>query len=427
MNFLKPSVTIQNVMENFSEKIINLISEGVIIIENFKVLSANRAAQKITGFSIEQMKDKFCFEILRCELCQKKCPLKSRRKFPIEIPCVSAVDKFNEEKFLRVRLESLEKKWVIIVEDRTREVRLSKESFGKYGFSDIITASPKVLEIIHMLPKLAVSDSPVLIEGKSGTGKELFASAIKNLSKRKNKAFVKINCAAIPEGLIESELFGYKKGAFTDARIDKKGLFSVASGGTIFLDEVAELPQQTQAKLLRVLEQGEIIPLGATSPEKVDARIISSTNKNLRELVREGKFREDLFYRINVVYIYLPPLKERKEDIPLLVEHFIEFFDSIKGKNIKEIKDGALKILINYDYPGNVRELKNIIESAFVLADGEYIDVQHLPLYLREEKAEKRRVEEALIQAKWVKSEAAKILGVSRATLWRKMKKYRIS
>jgi len=413
--------------KDFSEKIIDLISEGIIIIENFKVLHANKAAQEITGFSLEQMRGKFCFEILRCELCQKKCPIKSGGNFPVEIPYISAVDRFNEEKFLRVRIDSLEGKWVIIVEDRTREVRLSKESLRKYGFSDIITAAPRLLEIIHMLPKIAMSDSPVLIEGKSGTGKELFASAIKNLSKRKNKAFVRINCAAIPEGLIESELFGYKKGAFTDARADKKGLFSIASGGTIFLDEVAELPQQTQAKLLRVLEQGEIIPLGSTSPEKVDTRLISSTNKNLRELVREKNFREDLFYRINVIYIYLPPLKERKEDIPLLVEHFIEFFDSIKGKNIKEIKDGALKVLMNYDYPGNVRELKNIIESAFVLADGEYIDVQHLPLYLREEKAEKRRVEEALIQAKWMKSEAAKILGVSRTTLWRKMKKYRLS
>lgn len=410
-----------------AKKIVDEISEGVLLIEDFRVIYSNRAAREITGFSASEMKGKYCFEILRCELCHKNCPIKKGKDLPIEIPSVSSMDRYNEEKFLRIKIQPLEEKWAIIMQDITREVRLSRESMGYYRISDIITASPGVLEIIHMLPRIAASDSPVLIEGESGTGKEIFASSIKDLSTRKNKPFVKINCAAIPETLIESELFGYKKGAFTDAKADKKGLFSIASGGTLFLDEVAELPLSTQAKLLRVLEQGEIIPLGGTSPEKVDVRIIAATNKNLRLLVEEGKFREDLFYRLNVVYIYLPPLRERKEDIPLLVEHFIDYFNVLKGKKVRGIKNRAMSILMDYDYPGNVRELKNIIESAFVLIDEGYIDVNHLPVYLREDKGERRRIEEALRQARWKKSEAAKLLGISRATLWRKMKKYGLS
>lgn len=410
-----------------ASRIVDEISEGVLLIDDFRVVYSNKAAQKITGFSQGEMKGKYCFEILRCELCHKNCPIKKEHELPLEIPSVSSMNRYNEEIFLKIKIQPLEKKWAIVIQDITREVRLSKESTGQFRISDIITVNPEVLEIIHMLPRIAASDSPVLIEGESGTGKEIFASSIKDLSMRKNRPFVKINCAAIPETLIESELFGYKKGAFTDAKVDKKGLFSIANGGTLFLDEVAELPLSTQAKLLRVLEQGEIIPLGGTSAEKVDVRIIAATNKNLRLLVEKGKFREDLFYRLNVVYIYLPPLRERKEDIPLLVEHFIDYFNVLKRKNIKGIKSRAMKILMDYDYPGNVRELKNIIESAFVLIDEGYIDTNHLPVYLREDKGERRRIEEALRQARWKKSEAAEILGVSRATLWRKMKKYGLS
>jgi len=410
-----------------ASKIVDEISEGVLLIDNFRVVYSNKSAQKITGFSQGEVNGKYCFEILRCELCHKNCPIKKGQELPLEIPSVSSINRYNEEIFLKIKIHPIGKKWAIFIQDITREERLLKESMGQHRISDIITVNPKVLEIIHMLPRIAASDSPVLIEGESGTGKEIFASAIKELSMRKNRRFVKINCAAIPETLIESELFGYKKGAFTDAKADKKGLFSIANGGTLFLDEVAELPLSTQAKLLRVLEQGDIIPLGGTSPEKVDVRIIAATNKNLRLLVDEGKFREDLFYRLNVVYIYIPPLRERKEDIPLLVEHFIDYFNVLKRKNIKGIKSRAMKILMDYDYPGNVRELKNIIESAFVLIDEGYIDINHLPVYLREDKGERRRIEEALRQARWKKSEAAKILGVSRATLWRKMKKYGLS
>jgi len=410
--------------EEFARKILEEISEGVIFVEDFRVIYANKAASNITGFPPKEMKGKYCFEILRCELCQKNCPVRENKQLPLEINQVSVMDRYNEEKFLKIRIQPLNNGWTIILQDITREVRLSKEFHGRYGISDIITAHSRLLEIIHILPRIAMSDSPVLIEGESGTGKEIFASAIKDLSKRRSKPYLRINCAAIPENLIESELFGYKKGAFTDARTDKKGLFSIANGGTLLLDEIAELPQQTQAKLLRVLEEGEIIPLGGTTPEKVNVRIIAATNKNLRLLVEEGRFREDLFYRLNVVYIYLPPLRERKEDIPLLVEHFIDYFNMIKGKEIKGIKNRAMSLLMDYDYPGNVRELKNIIESAFVLIDEGYIDVNHLPVYIREDKGERRRIEEALRQARWKKSEAAKLLGISRATLWRKMKKY---
>jgi len=279
------------------------------------------------------------------------------------------------------------------------------------------------------LPKIAQSDVPVLIEGESGTGKELLATAIRNFSFRADKPFLKLNCAAIPEALLESELFGYKKGAFTDAKTDKPGLFSIADGGTLFLDEIAEIPINLQAKLLRAIETGEIIPVGASRPEEVDVRIIAATNQNLQHLVQEGKFRKDLFYRLNVVYLKIPPLRERKEDIPYLVQHFIEKFNLLKKKQVQGLTDRAMKLLLAYDFPGNVRELKNIIERAFIFVDSGLIDVQHLPEHLhsqnlKKEMDERSKILEALEKAKWNRKKAAELLSIDRTTLWRKMKKY---
>ncbi len=402
------------------------VAEGVIYVENFTVKYVNPAAARITGFSLEEAVGRKCFEVLRAEICQAACPIRAGESLPCEREKVSSLDRFNEEKFLNLKVRSLGKGWAIIFEDKTGEVRLSKEVQGRFRLRDIITASPKMLEIISLLPRFAASSAPVLIEGESGTGKELIASAIHQLSPRSSGPYLKINCATIPEGLLESELFGYAKGAFTDAKADKEGIFSLAHGGTLLLDEIAEMPLALQAKLLRVLEEGEFLPLGATSPKKVDVKIIAATNKDLASLVREGKFREDLFYRLNVLYIKLPPLRERKEDIPLLVEHFVELFNFVTGKSVEGLSERAMEVLMDYDYPGNVRELKNIIEAAFVLVGGKVIDVEHLPAYLRGEEAERRKIEEALRRAKWRKGEAARLLGLSRSTLWRKMKKYGI-
>jgi len=223
----------------------------------------------------------------------------------------------------------------------------------------------------------------VLIEGPSGTGKELFARAIHNLSPRRKKRFVAVNCAALPDTLLESEFFGHKAGAFTDARKDKPGRFALAQGGTIFLDEIGDISPALQVRLLRVLQERVIEPLGSTEPLKVDVRVIAATNKDLTNLVREGKFREDLYYRIRVVHLELPALKDRREDIPLLADHIIAKHNRLQGKNIAGLSFEASTRLMGYDFPGNVRELENIIEQAFVLCGGDIIELHHLPPELR--------------------------------------------
>ncbi|MGB9630255.1 MAG: sigma-54 interaction domain-containing protein, partial [Thermodesulfobacteriota bacterium] len=296
-------------------------------------------------------------------------------------------------------------------------------------------------EILNILPNISESDSTVLIQGASGTGKELFAKAIHNLSRRKDKPFIKVNCGALPDTLLESELFGYVKGAFTDAKKDKPGRFALAHGGTIFLDEVGDMSPALQVKLLRVLQEKEYEPLGSTSPRKTDVRVIAATNKDLSKLMEERRFRDDLFYRLNVVRIDLPPLCERKEDIPLLVDAFIKKFNAKMGKQILGISDQALRLLLKYDFPGNVRELENIIEHAFVLCKGERIDLDCLPKEIIEiqeelpsnkpllgktpfEKAEVEIIERTLKKYDGNRIQAARELGIDRTTLWRKMRKY---
>ncbi len=279
-----------------------------------------------------------------------------------------------------------------------------------------------------------MSDSNVLILGESGTGKELVARALHNFSKRKRGPFVPVNCGALPDTLLESELFGYKAGAFTDAKHDKEGRFAAAEGGTLFLDEIGDISPALQVKLLRVLQTKTYEPLGSNRSVKADVRIVAATNRDLKALVQEGKFREDLYYRLNVVELTLPPLRERKEDIPILVQHFLEKFSRIHNKKIKGISPEAMKLLLSYDYPGNVRELENIIERAVVISSGKQIELHDLPEELFRDRAkspqkneELERIKEALKIAKGNKSLAAKLLGMHRTTLWRKLKEYGLS
>jgi transcriptional regulator with PAS, ATPase and Fis domain len=318
---------------------------------------------------------------------------------------------------------------------------LKKELSQKYTLGDIISKNHLIQDIFNILPNIAESDSTVLIQGASGTGKELLAKAIHNLSRRKTKSFVKVNSGALPDTLLESELFGYVKGAFTDAKKDKPGRFALAHEGTIFLDEVGDMSPALQVKLLRVLQEKEYEPLGSTSARKTDVRIIAATNKDLSTLVSEGKFRDDLFYRLNVVKIDLPLLSQRREDIPLLIDAFIQKFNAKMGKQISGLSDQALRLLLRHDYPGNVRELENIIEHAFVLCGGDRIDVECLPMELTMrqeetdsfvslkeqhpfEKAEAEIVKRTLEKNRGNKVKAARELDISRATLWRKMKRY---
>ncbi len=318
----------------------------------------------------------------------------------------------------------------------------------RFGFENIVGQSPKMLEIYDLMEKVAPTKTNILICGESGTGKELVAKAIHYNSPRKDKPFVTLNCGAIPESLIESELFGHMKGAFTDAITTKKGLFEVADEGTIFLDEISELPIMMQVKLLRVLQDKEFKRVGGTEDIKVDVRIISATNKDLEGEVSEKRFREDLFYRLNVIQIKLPPLRERKEDIPLLAMHFLKRFSVELNKNISSISSGALRLLLNYDYPGNVRELQNIIERAVALENNQELTEENLRSYLEEqplikkapfdleipsegldlekivEDIEKTLLMKALDRTKGIKKKAAELLNINFRSMRYRLEKY---
>jgi transcriptional regulator with PAS, ATPase and Fis domain len=279
----------------------------------------------------------------------------------------------------------------------------------------------------------------VVIEGESGTGKELIARAIHDLSPRKKGPVVTINCGALPDSLLEAELFGYKKGAFTGANTDKPGRFALADGGTIFLDEIGDVSEALQVRLLRVLEEKTFEPLGGTETMKTDVRVISATNKNLEKLVADGLFRDDLYYRINVIKLHLPPLRDRREDIPLLINHFITEFNSMKSRAVADISPSALAILMNYNFPGNVRELQNIIEHAMVLCRGAIIRARDLPDELKPAEAAEKLEADSMddLEAKfivsilrkhnWNRAAAADELGVHKTTLWRKMKRLGIN
>ena len=330
--------------------------------------------------------------------------------------------------------------WTTLSLKRENEV-LKQTLKEKYSYSKIIYASGAMEEVISLTFRVAKSDTNVLITGESGTGKELIAGAIHNLSSRKDRHFVTAHLTALPETLIEAELFGHEKGAFTGANRRRMGKFEYASGGTIFLDEVGELPQSVQVKLLRVLQDGKIVRLGANEEISTDVRLVCATNKNIEEEVKKGNFREDLFYRLNVIRIHLPPLRERKEDIPLLVDHFVRTHAELEKKKIKGITDDAMKALLKYTLPGNVRELENIIERAVVLARGEYITKDELPVSLVTNnkqvrsgklhetiaRAEKEMIVEALNRTDGNQQRAAVELGISERVLRYKMKKYSIT
>ncbi|MGC9141027.1 MAG: sigma-54-dependent transcriptional regulator [Caldimicrobium sp.] len=324
-----------------------------------------------------------------------------------------------------------------------REVEILKYQLSQKITGDLFFGtSPQMQEILRLLEKIIPTKSTVLILGESGTGKGVLAEFIHYNSPRKDKPFISINCSAIPETLLESELFGYKKGAFTGAVSDKKGLIELANEGTLFLDEIGDMPLNLQAKILKFLEFGEFIPLGDTVKKQVDVRVIAATNKDLEALIKEGKFREDLYYRLNVIEIKIPPLRERKEDIPALTYFFIDKLSKEHGKKIKGITSEALTCLMQYNWPGNVRELKNVIERAIILATEEYITLNELPERIKGEKNlsqsfkplkealeefEKNIILNTLKQCAYNKEKAAQLLGIDLATLYRKLKKYQLT
>jgi len=340
---------------------------------------------------------------------------------------------------LRARVAAAAEKRRIILENLNLKSQLSR----RFSFSNIIGKSPKLLSILDVVKQVAPTKATVLITGESGTGKELIANAIHYNSPRAKGPFIKVNCAALPETLLESELFGHEKGAFTGAYQTRIGRFEAADGGTLFLDEIGTLGAAVQVKLLRVLQEREFERVGGTKTIKVDVRLITATNTDLSTAVKEGRFREDLFWRINVVRINMPPLRERREDIPLLVHHFIKKFAAENNRPVKSISEDALQLLLHYDFPGNVRELENIIESAVVLCRGDTITPELLPEGVRSsaensetltiplglpfEEIERRVIEATLTYAGGNKTKTARILKIGKRTLFRKLKKYGIT
>jgi PAS domain S-box-containing protein len=432
------------------QEIVNSILKGIavpffVVDNDFRIIFFNKFLEELTGFKEEEVMGKLCHEICRTDICHDQCALRETMATGRDLVNLETtlLNKKNQRVPITVNTSMIKDKAGKIIggmeslRDLTFLKTLRREIQTKYTYHNIVSKNKRILEILDDLPNIAASDTTVLIQGESGTGKELFANALHELSPRKDKPFIKVNCGALPETLLESELFGYKRGAFTDAKKDKPGRFMLAESGTIFLDEIGEIPKSIQVKLLRVLEKKEYEPLGSVSTEKANIRIISATNRDLWALEQSGAFREDLYYRLNVITINIPPLRERKEDIPLLIGHFMdEFNQTVEGK-INGINSSAMKILLNHDYPGNVRELENIIEHAFILCRENYISSKHLPEYLTNRFStssikgkklqlvgnfERELIEETLKQYGGSINRAAKELGIHRSTLWRKMK-----
>ena len=429
-----------------TEMILDSVADGVFTVDcEFRITSFNRAAEQLTGVKRDDALGRPCCEVLRASICESACAL--RQTLATGRPIVNKAVFILDSRGNRIPISIS----TGVLRDHQGNVRGGVETFRDLSFAeqlyreletserfvDIVGRSQAMRRIFQLLPQIAESPSTVLIEGPSGTGKELLARAIHKLSPRRDKPFVAVNCSALPDTLLESELFGYKAGAFTDAKHDKPGRFAIADGGTLLLDEIGDISPAMQARLLRVLQERVIEPLGGVEPQPVDVRILAATNKPLLRLVRKGVFREDLYYRINVVRIELPPLRERREDIPLLVEHFISKFNRLHGKGILGISDEVLVRLMEHEFPGNVRELENIIEHAFVLCRGNLIELEHLPPNLRPEphargpslakgltlkEMERLLIHDALRRHNGQRRAAARQLGIHPSTLFRKMK-----
>jgi PAS domain S-box-containing protein len=426
--------------------ILDSIADGVFTVDdNWRITSFNRAAEQITGVRREDAVGQHCKDVLKADVCEKGCILRKTIQSGKSIVnrTVRIVDAAGRRVPISISTALLkdEKGRIIGAVETFRDIsveeKLRKAIAERYSFEDIISKNHRMHQVFDILPDVADSASTVLLEGESGTGKELFARAIHHLSPRKKQPFIAVNCGALPDTLLESELFGYKAGAFTDAKKDKPGRFRLAERGTLFLDEIGDISPALQVRLLRVLQEKTYEPLGSVESVPSDVRIIAATNRRLQELVKEGKFREDLYYRIHVIRMELPPLRDRMEDIPLLADHFIHHFNVLQKKEIAGLSGEALACLVSYDYPGNVRELQNIIEHAFILCKSGLIEPHHLPGNLclprsmessgRNETMSMKDLEAIFItnmlrRHQWNRIKTAKTLGIHKSTLFRKIK-----
>jgi len=443
----------------FWKTVVDTMQEGLMLVDpQGKIVFVNEAFEHMVGYTNEELTGEMC-DIFQCDRCfsaradgmNKYCALFKEIKVRSS-ECIFKTKSGGSLHLLKNAAVIHDKKGNIVggvetmidlskVQEKEKIIANLRQQLNNHeGFQSIIGNSPIMRQVLDLASSTAQSDAPLVIYGETGTGKEILANAIHIASHRSEESFIKVNCAALNDNLLESELFGHVKGSFTGADYNRVGRFEAASGGSIFLDEIGDLPLATQTKLLRVLQENEIERVGDHRPVKIDVRVIAATHKDLQQLISEGEFREDLYYRIGVIPIYLPPLRERASDIPQLVECFIKKISERTEKPINGISRSALDLLMQYSWPGNIRELINTIEYAFVLCPSEQIQISHLPSYLGQEissltsvpkqllgnfnKTRRHKLIEALKQTGGNQTQAARILGVSRVTVWKWIKKY---
>jgi PAS domain S-box-containing protein len=439
-----PAASAETAPADWTGTILDSVADGVFTVDaDWRVTSFNRAAEQITGLTREQALGRLCCEVFRADICENLCALKQTEQTgrPVINRAARILNARGSPVPISISTSLLRDGAGRVIggvgtfRDLSVVEELRKQITRSYSVGDIICKSHSMHNVLSVLPQIAESESTVLITGESGTGKELVARALHSLSPRKDQPFVATNCAALPDTLLESELFGHVAGAFTGATRDRAGRFREAQGGTLFLDEIGDVSRSVQIRLLRVVEEREYEPVGSSKSIKADVRVVCATNKDLEALVAEGAFRQALFYRINVVRVSLPPLRSRKDDIPPLVEHFVARLNRLRGRNVVGVTGKVMSRLLAHDWPGNVRELANAIEHAFTLCRGSLLDVPCLPDHLRPQgnngphfgmtldEIEAQAIHAALQRNNWKRLAAAKELSINKTTLWRKMKK----
>jgi PAS domain S-box-containing protein len=428
----------------FTEDILDSLAEGIYTVnKDFKIISFNRAAESITGYDREEVLGKFCKNIISSERCMRDCPIVRVLENGENIHDVDNTIVSRNGKEVPIKLNAAVFRnsnsdpigGVVSFRDMSYLENVQNSLIKQSQFHGIIGQSKAMREIYTLIREIADTNSSVFLGGESGTGKELIANAIQAESSRSDKPYIKVNCSVFPNQLLSSELFGHIRGAFTDAKSNRIGRFEMADGGTIFLDEIAEIPLQLQLQLLRVLQEGTFERVGESVTRQVDVRVIAATNIDIEKAIREGRFRDDLYYRLNVIPIEVPSLRERKDDIPYLIRHFIDKLSLTSQKKIKDIDDDAMECLMAYPWPGNIRELENAIEYAFARTATTIIHLSKLPPSIKKQHSglepvispvsgptQKNELVQLLEEFHWNKSLVAKKLGIGRTTLWRKMK-----
>jgi len=432
----------------YTDAILESISDGVFTVDHqWRVTSFNRAAEKITGIDRSDALGKPCSDVFRSSLCEGACALGKTLESgkPIVNKSCYIINTQGDRIPISVSTAVLQDAQGQIIggcetfRDLSDVMALRKALQSQFQIGDMISHSPAMKQICELVPAVASSATTVLIQGETGTGKELLARAIHGTGTRANKPFVALNCGALPDSLLESELFGYQKGAFTGADQNKPGRFALAKDGTLLLDEIGDISPALQLRLLRVLQEKTYEPLGSTRTETTHARIIAATNQSLAGLVKQGKFREDLFYRVHVIRLDLPPLRQRREDIPLLVDYFVDRLNRLQERDITGVTSDVLGLLMTHIWPGNIRELENVIEHAFILCRGKHIRPDHLPVELTgcaataqntsgikalQHATEEQTILAALKRNRNNRMATAKELGIHKTTLYRKMKSH---